>query len=65
MLSVIFSRDNPNGVKKENIRKNEGVMSVLRIAAVCMNSPPGEIDHNLKKIETFAAQASEQGIDII
>jgi N-carbamoylputrescine amidase len=30
-----------------------------------MNSPPGEIDQNLEKIETYAAQASEKGVDII
>ena len=40
-------------------------MTDIRIAAVCMNSPPGEIDHNLEKIETFSIQASEKGVDII
>ena len=40
-------------------------MTDIRVAAVCMNSPPGEIDHNLEKIDSFATQASKKGVDII
>ncbi|MBW1912954.1 MAG: nitrilase [Deltaproteobacteria bacterium] len=40
-------------------------MNDLKIAAVCMNSPPGEIDKNLDRIESFALKAMEMGVDII
>jgi predicted amidohydrolase len=40
-------------------------MEQLKIAAVCMNSQPGEIDKNLEKIESFSWEASEKKVEII
>jgi len=40
-------------------------MRDLKIAAVCMNSPAGEIDKNLDRIDAFSLEASERGVDII
>jgi N-carbamoylputrescine amidase len=40
-------------------------MNDLRIAAVCMNSQPGETEKNLRRIESFVLEASEKGVDII
>ncbi|MDY7037058.1 MAG: nitrilase-related carbon-nitrogen hydrolase [Thermodesulfobacteriota bacterium] len=40
-------------------------MKDLKIAAVCMNSPTGEIDKNLDRIEAFSLKASERGVEII
>lgn len=40
-------------------------MKDLRIAAVCMKSPPGEIDKNLDRIKTFAQRAADRKVDII
>lgn len=40
-------------------------MRDLKVAAVCMNSPPGEIEGNLRRMESFVQEASEKGVDII
>ena len=40
-------------------------MNDLKIAAVCMNSIPGEIEKNFDRIESFVLDASEKGADII
>ena len=40
-------------------------MKDLKIAAVCMNSPPGKIDKNLDRIESFVQKASMRSVDIV
>ena len=40
-------------------------MKDLRIAAVCMQSRPGDIDGNLEKTEAFVREASNRGADIV
>ena len=37
----------------------------LHIAAVCMNSPLGEIEKNLERMETFVQEAETRGADLI
>jgi len=37
----------------------------LTIAAVCMNSPLGEIEKNLQRMETFVKEAARAGADLI
>jgi N-carbamoylputrescine amidase len=37
----------------------------LNIAVVCMNSPLGEIEKNLEKMETFVQEAETRGADLI
>jgi len=40
-------------------------MEEIRIATVCMNSPPGKIGKNLDRIEFFVREASKKGVDFI
>jgi N-carbamoylputrescine amidase len=40
-------------------------MKDVRVAAVCMNAWPGEIDKNLRTIQTFAARAADRQVAII
>ena len=40
-------------------------MDDLNIAAVCMNSPLGEIEKNLERMETFVQEAATRGADLI
>jgi predicted amidohydrolase len=40
-------------------------MDDLTIAAVCMNVPLGEIEENLRRMETFVQKAAEKGADLI
>ncbi|MFZ7112113.1 MAG: nitrilase-related carbon-nitrogen hydrolase [Desulfatiglandales bacterium] len=40
-------------------------MKDLRIAAVCMQSKPGDIDGNLEKTEAFVREASNKGADVV
>jgi len=40
-------------------------MKNLRVAAVCMNSEPGEIDRNLDRTEAYVSDASRKDVDII
>jgi len=40
-------------------------MENLKVAAVCMGAVPGEIDENLKKIETLALEASKGGAQVV
>jgi predicted amidohydrolase len=37
----------------------------LKIAVVCMNSPLGEIEKNLERMETFVQEAGTRGADLI
>ncbi len=37
----------------------------LKIAVVCMNSPLGEIEQNLERMETFVQEAGTKGADLI
>ena len=39
-------------------------MDDLKIAAVCMNAVPGEVERNLDRIRSFALEASAQGADM-
>jgi N-carbamoylputrescine amidase len=40
-------------------------MDDLKVAAVCMNAAPGEVEKNLDRIESFVYEASAQQADII
>jgi N-carbamoylputrescine amidase len=40
-------------------------MDDIKIAAVCMNSTPGEIERNLARIESFVSKAAADSVDII
>jgi N-carbamoylputrescine amidase len=40
-------------------------MDDIKIAAVCMNSTPGEVERNLARIESFASKAAADSVDII
>lgn len=40
-------------------------MDALRVAAVCMNAAPGEVEKNLDRIQTFVLEASAEGADIV
>jgi N-carbamoylputrescine amidase len=40
-------------------------MKDIKVAAVCMNSLPREINRNLDRIESFVLEASEKEVDII
>ncbi len=40
-------------------------MENLKVAAVCMGAVPGEIDKNLKKIETLSMEASKGGARVV
>jgi N-carbamoylputrescine amidase len=40
-------------------------MKDIKVAAVCMNSLPREIDRNLDRIESFVLEASEKEVDVI
>lgn len=40
-------------------------MEDITIAAVCMNSPLGEIEKNLQRMETFVQEAERAGADLI
>jgi N-carbamoylputrescine amidase len=40
-------------------------MKNLRIAAVCMNSSPRDVEKNLGRIESFVQEASEKGVHIV
>jgi N-carbamoylputrescine amidase len=41
------------------------MISDLKIAVVCMNSPLGEIEKNLERMETFVQEARTSGADLI
>ena len=41
------------------------MMGDLKIAVVCMNSPLGEIEKNLERMETFVQEAETRGADLI
>lgn len=40
-------------------------MKDIKVAAVCMNSLPREIDRNLDRIESFVLEASKKEVDVI
>ncbi len=40
-------------------------MDDIKIAAVCMNSAPGQIERNLARIRSFALRASAESVDIV
>lgn len=40
-------------------------MRDLTIGAVCMNSPVGDVEGNLGRMERFVREASEKGVDVI
>ena len=40
-------------------------MEDLRVAAVCMNSEPGEVNRNLARMRSFAIKASAEGSQIV
>jgi predicted amidohydrolase len=40
-------------------------MDDLKVAAVCMNAVPGEVERNLDTIEAFVSEASAKGADIV
>ena len=40
-------------------------MKDIRVAAVCMNAVPGQIDRNLETIQSFISKAADQGVKII
>ncbi len=40
-------------------------MDDIKIAAVCMNSTPGEIERNLAQVESFVSRAAAESVDII
>jgi predicted amidohydrolase len=40
-------------------------MKDLTVAAVCMHSPPGEVERNLERTERFVLQAAEQGAGVV
>ena len=40
-------------------------MKDIRVAAVCMNALPGQIDANLETIQSFISKAADQGVKII
>ena len=40
-------------------------MDALKVAAVCMNAEPGEVEKNLDRIQSFVLQASTEGADIV
>lgn len=40
-------------------------MEDIRIAAVCMNPVPGEIEENLDRIRLLAQEASSEGADMV
>jgi predicted amidohydrolase len=40
-------------------------MKDIRVAAVCMNAVPGQIDQNLETIQSFISKAADQGVKIL
>lgn len=40
-------------------------MKDLKVATVCMNSPVGDVDGNLNRIQIFVSRAAEAGVEII
>jgi predicted amidohydrolase len=40
-------------------------MKDIKVAAVCMNAVPGQIDRNLETIQSFISKAADQGVKII
>ena len=40
-------------------------MNDLKIAAVCMNSAPGEVERNLNRIQAFVSEAADNGVDLV
>jgi predicted amidohydrolase len=41
------------------------IMDDLKVAAVCMNARPGDIERNLDRIQAFVSEASAKGADIV
>jgi N-carbamoylputrescine amidase len=40
-------------------------MDDIKVAAVCMNSTPGEVERNLVQVESFVSRAAADSVDII